>query len=421
MSAQENAAQEVGARQKQAILKLVAELEPQVEAAIPPELAQRLSKLYMTGCGDSFFAANAVRHFFERHVRLPVEPIESMEFSRYAVDAMPADALVVGISYGGKVSRTIEAVARARRRGAYTIAATGFGERAAAREAHVAVVGGLPGIRQVVDRLDAALADKKLSRAELLGELSKPGAAQRLAETLGIHGGMHLALVGMGAFLTSALALYLIGLRLGTLRGRLSAGQAAALKQEMLSFADIQTHSIERNLETSRQLAQAFKGLHHFTFLGSGPSFAAAQFSAAKLFEQPHLNGVAQYIEEWAHLQLFYTRPQTTVVFFIVPPGRSRDRAMEQMLGAKALGATVVAICDSEDQELAGLADWVAPICGNLCEEFSPLAYIVPGQLFAFASLELRGQPPIPPPYSFQQMMEVNYKLIYASPIRTED
>jgi hypothetical protein len=53
-------------------------------------------------------------------------------------------------------------------------------------------------------------------------------------------------------------------------------------------------------------------------------------------------------------------------------------------------------------------------------EEFSPLAYIVPGQLFAFALLGVRGQPPIPEPYSFRQMMEVNYGLIYASNICKE-
>ena len=43
-------------------------------------------------------------------------------------------------------------------------------------------------------------------------ELATPGASQRLAEALGMKSGLHLALVGMGAFLSSLLSLYLIGL-----------------------------------------------------------------------------------------------------------------------------------------------------------------------------------------------------------------
>ena len=90
------------------------------------------------------------------------------------------------------------------------------------------------------------------------------------------------------------------------------------------------------------------------------------------------------------------------------------------MRGMRQLGAMVIAICEAGDSELMELADYAMPIAGHVPEEFSPLAYIVPGQLFAFDSLGLRGQPPIPPPHSYQQMMEINYGLIYASAIRAD-
>ena len=53
-----------------------------------------------------------------------IEPVESLEFSRYLVDYMPADAFVFGVSNSGTVSRTIEGVRLARERGAWTFAVT---------------------------------------------------------------------------------------------------------------------------------------------------------------------------------------------------------------------------------------------------------------------------------------------------------
>ncbi len=420
MQEQASEIREVVAMHERTTFEMISSMESQIERLITPQLAEGVSKIYMIGCGDSYLAARGARLFFERHVGLPVEPLEAMEFSRYAIDAMPKGSLVIGISYGGKVSRTIEAVARARKRGAHTVVTTGYGERGAALQADTVIVGSLPGIRQVVDRLDAAVNAKKMSMDDVMKAISTPGGVDRVAAQMGIQGAMHLALIGMGPILSSILALYLLGLRIGLLRKRLTPDQVARLRSEMLKAIDIQCVSVERTLEPARQLAETFQNYDHFLFLGSGPSYASAYFCATKLFEQPHLNGIAQYIEEWAHLQLFYTRPGKAPVFVLVPPGESRDRAIEQMQGMKKLGATVIAVCDADDQEVLRLGDHSIPIYGRVAEEFTPLTYIVPGELFAFALLSIRGQPTIPAPYSFQKMLEVNYGLIYTSKVRED-
>jgi glucosamine--fructose-6-phosphate aminotransferase (isomerizing) len=403
--------------QAQMLYDLIEKLEPQVEQVITPDLARRIQKIYLTGCGDSFFAALAVRLFFDKYAAVPTEPIESMEFARYAVEAMPRDLLVVGISNSGRVSRTVEAVIQARRRGATTIAATGYMDRALAQEADGMLIGSLPNIRAVLGALDATIERRGLSGEGFLERIAEPGAAQRMAEALGIGSGVNLLMVGLGAYLSSILILYLIGLRLAELRGRLNAQQAADLKREMVGFTNVLVRTANADLQPSVELASALKNHTAFLFLGSGPSYASALLSAAKLFEQPHLNGVGQYLEEWAHLQSFFTRPDGPPIFVIVPPGNSRDRAMEVIRGAKNMGGRIIAVCDSEDSEVIELADWVMPIHGRLKEEFSPLVYVVPGQLFAFAMLQVRGQTPLTPPYTFQHLMEVNYGLIYSSAV----
>ena len=398
--------------------EMIADIEPQLEQAITPETIENLERIYLVGCGDSYFASLGVRLFFEKHIGIPTEPAASMQFSRYIVDYIPKNSLVVGVSNGGRVSRTVEAVIRARKRGVYTIAATGYTDRQLAQEADAAIIGNLPNVRESMNALKKAVETGRLSKDDL--QLSKPGAAERVAKSLGIAGGVSLILLSLAAYLASIVTLYLIGFRIAELRGTLNADEAKNLKKEMLKFAEILYRTTSLNTSKAKTLAEAFKEHDTFLILGSGPSYATALVSAAKLFELPQLNGVPQEIEEWAHQQFFFTRPNKSIIFIVVPPGNSRDRAIEQINGMKELGATVIAICDSNDQEILSLVDYAMPIQGEMMEEFTPLAYVVPGQLFAFSTLHVRGQPPIPAPLDFQKLMEINFKQIYQSDIWKE-
>ncbi|MDX1687503.1 MAG: SIS domain-containing protein [Candidatus Promineifilaceae bacterium] len=401
--------------------ELIAGVDAQVEETITPELARRVSRIYLTGCGDSYFAAIAARLFYDRYVGLPVEPVEGMEFSRYVAPyALSDDALVIVISNSGRVSRTVEAAIQSRRRGATTIAATAYADRPLAQEADAAILGSLPNVRATLANLETAVSDGALSGD--IWDLSEPGAAQRLAQTIGIGGSFQLLMLGLGAYYASVLILYLVGLRLAVLRGRLTAAEAEQLRARIAASIDDVTTTADRLRDPVSRLARTFRDHDTFLFLGSGPSYATALLSAAKLFEQPHLNGVPQQLEEWAHQQFFFTRPDGPPIFVVVPPGDSRDRALEQIAGSQQVGATVVAICDAEDEEIIGVADHALPIFVRRPETFSealtPLTYVVPGQLFAFAMLEVRGQPSMKAPYDFQRLMEVNHRQIYGSDVR---
>jgi hypothetical protein len=58
------------------------------------------------------------------------------------------------------------------------------------------------------------------------------------------------------------------------------------------------------------------------------------------------------------------------------------------------------------------------PILGQIPEEFTPLVYIVPNQLFATALHQVKGRPPLIPPYDQKRMMEVNFRQIFHSKMR---
>ena len=87
-------------------------------------LDEKLASGSLFGCGDSYCAALAARSFMMDATKRMIEPVESLEFSRYLVSYIPSDAFVFGVSNSGTVSRTIEGVRLARERNAWTFAVT---------------------------------------------------------------------------------------------------------------------------------------------------------------------------------------------------------------------------------------------------------------------------------------------------------
>ena len=74
---------------------------PMLEAmreAVAARPAHAVSAGFSIGCGDSYCAALAARSFMMNATQRMIEPVESLEFSRYLVDYIPADAFVFGVS-----------------------------------------------------------------------------------------------------------------------------------------------------------------------------------------------------------------------------------------------------------------------------------------------------------------------------------
>lgn len=325
---------------------------------------------------------------------------------------------MIAVSNSGRVSRLVEAIIQARKRGVTTLALTAHAERGAAENAHAKLVAALPNIRTALESMSTRV--EQVDQDEIFNSLSEPGMVAKSASSLGMGSGLDFLLFMLGAYANSLFLLYTSAIQIGLVRGCIDTKQANDYQELILNSVDILVKTAHANLEPIYHLAERFKEKNAFLFLGSGPSYGVACLSAAKLFEQPHLNGVAQYVEEWAHLQFFFTRPDGVPIFVIVPPGASRDRALEQIEGIKQLGGTVLAICDVNDHEIKQAVDEALLIQGELPEAFTPWVYGVPGQILALTLLDIKGLPPIPKPYSFKHMMEVNFKQIYGSTINTD-
>ena len=404
--------------QRQRYLQVIETIRDQTAKVFTPAMVDKCEKVFLTGCGDSLFACQGARMFFQNVTGMDIEPVEALEFSRYLVRHAKPNAILLAVSNSGRVSRTIEAVLRARKKGLTSVALTGYADRDLALSADARLVAALPNIRSTMDDLSNRVEQEE--KDEMFANLFRPGLISKYAQRLGIGSGLDFLLFMLGAYMNSLLLLYCSAIHIGLVRGHLTQSQADEHYSEILNGVEVMIRTAAFNFDRIYVLADRFREKNAFLYLGTGPAFAAASLSAAKLFEQPHLNGVAQNLEEWAHLQFFFTRPDGVPIFVLVPPGFSRDRAIEQIKGMQCLGGTVVAICSRRDAEIQSLVPDTLLVQGDLPEEYVPWVYGVTGQLFAIIMMDIRGQPPIPPPFSFKQMMQVNFSQIYSSKIRPD-
>ncbi|MGE3538501.1 MAG: SIS domain-containing protein [Candidatus Tectimicrobiota bacterium] len=331
--------------QPRLLLDIFETTEQAVQEALGPFQPQHWQAMYTAGCGDSFYAGLACEMAFARFCRLPMKAVSAMQFARYEADALPSHTLLLGISNSGQVSRSIEAVGLARAAGADTIAVTGNRSSGIAREAAAAIAVPIPG----------------MGRAP-----------------------------GIRSYTVQLLSLLLFAIRLGELRQSLSPAEAQGWRQQLRGVAACMESTIQAIDHLTQQLAQRLREEEHWVFLGSGPSYATALFSAAKLVESCGANAWAQDIEEWGHIQ-YFNRQEPTPTCLIVPPGRSLDRALEILPYIKGIGRHTLVVTSGDQTFFPTQTDVVLPVAQAVPEVFSPLVYCLAGELLAYYLAEVWG------------------------------
>ena len=188
--------------------------------------------------------------------------------------------------------------------------------------------------------------------------------------------------------------LYLLAIRLAEVSGRLTQDQASQMREQLKGTADAIEATIQAAEERTRELATAIAEQTNFVFVGDGPNYATALFSAAKVIEAAGRHAMGQDTEEWAHLQYFVNVDPATPTFIISPAGRGHGRAAELVDVMRRIGRTVIAVVPEGDEQIATGADWVLPVVGEVPEVFSPMVYAVAGELFSAYLSQAVDEPP---------------------------
>src|SRR5258706_7106970 len=116
----------------------------QIRSVLTPSEWQAVSKVYLTGDGDSYHASCAAEMAFEAIADIPCKPMSAQRFLDYGATWMrptaPHQTLVVATSASGGTQRVVQAIERAKEHGALTIALTGAPNSAVTQAADRTIV-----------------------------------------------------------------------------------------------------------------------------------------------------------------------------------------------------------------------------------------------------------------------------------------
>ena len=313
------------------------------------EELQSIERVIIIGDGDSFHAARAAEMAFDTLAQVSCEPYSAQRFLDYKAEGLPTsnelNTLLIAISASGTTRRVIDSINRAKRPGVLSV---GFTTRAGSA------------LTETADRsIIFTLPDKGI----------RPGP-------------------GIRSFNANLMGLCLLAVQMGQARGHL---QARPFVDELCALATVMATTIERNKEAAKTTAQAHSDADLMMWLGSGPSYGSAIFSAAKVVEAAGVFAVGQDLEEWSHVE-FFAHPLDYPVVVIAPPGKSYWRAIDTAEMAKTYGHRVTAVVQQGDQEVAQHCEHLMSVVGSVREAFSPLVYTIPSGIYALHLTQAKGR-----------------------------
>lgn len=286
-----------------------AAVRTQVAAIAADPRTASARRLLLTGTGDGLFAALSVQPALARWTGLRVQALTAMEFARYEVPVVAPGDLLVSISDTGACARSREAVALAKSVGIPTIAVTGTGTGPLAQEADLALCRPICGVE-------------------------------------GMPAGNIRGIPDMAGQIAALYALYALGLALGEAHGRVPAEVGQMWRQRLDNVIGQLTPTVTAIESEARRIAAAIGCTDTIWYLGAGPGFGSARYSAALFNRQTPINGVAEDLEEWAHQQYFLTSAwgSRALVVVLAPPGNALDRAQEIVTGIRSAGGRAAVV-----------------------------------------------------------------------------
>jgi glucosamine--fructose-6-phosphate aminotransferase (isomerizing) len=316
------------------------------EMKITEAQLRAVQKVTMLACGTSWHAGLVGKFMLEKLARIPVEVDYGSEY-RYRSPIVGPNTLAVVITQSGETADTLAALREAKREGASSIAICN-------------VVGSM--------------------------------ATRETDGTIHTHAGPEIGVASTKAFTSQLVALYLLALRLGQVRGTLSA-EASKPHVEALLHLPLLLEETLKIAPEIEEIAARFQARTDFLYLGRGINYPIALEGALKLKEISYIHAEGYPAGEMKHGPIALIDEQMPVVT-IAP----HDHVFEKMIGnmqeVKARGGSVIALTTRGDDTLAAILDRSRDSVIHLPrapELLTPILMVVPLQLLAYDIAVRRG------------------------------
>ena len=316
------------------------------EIEIPDQVLREVERIVILACGTSWHAALVAKFLFETLARVPVEVDYGSEY-RYRDPIVSRNTLAVVITQSGETADTLAALREAKKKGARSIAICN-------------VVGSM--------------------------------ATRETDGTVYTHAGPEIGVASTKAFTTQIVALHLLAMYLGQIRGTLTP-EAAKPHIEALAQLPLLIEQTLRCEPLTEDIAKRFYQRSDFLYLGRGLNYPIALEGALKLKEISYIHAEGYPAGEMKHGPIALIDEKMPVVT-IAP----NDHVFEKMIGniqeAKARGGSVIALTTEGHQSIRQLLDPAQDFLIEVPEThrlLTPVLMVVPLQLLAYHIAVRRG------------------------------
>ncbi|HWK09108.1 MAG TPA: glutamine--fructose-6-phosphate transaminase (isomerizing) [Vicinamibacterales bacterium] len=316
------------------------------EIEIADRVLRDMERVVILACGTSWHAGLVGKFLIETLARVPVDVDYGSEY-RYRDPIVSSNTLAVVITQSGETADTLAALREARKKGARSIAVCN-------------VVGSM--------------------------------ATRETEGTVLTHAGPEIGVASTKAFTSQLVALHLLAMYLGQIRGTLSPEDARPHIESLTQLPGLLEQALKAE-PLMEEIAKRFYQRSDFLYLGRGINYPIALEGALKLKEISYIHAEGYPAGEMKHGPIALIDEKMPVVT-IAP----HDHVFEKMIGniqeAKARGGSVIALTNEGNDGIHALLDPAQDFLVTVPRShplLTPVLMAIPLQLLAYHIAIRRG------------------------------
>ena len=307
------------------------------------ELFARVKNVQIVACGTSFHAGMVARYWLEALAGIACQIEVASEF-RYRKVVVQPDSLFVSISQSGETADTLASLRYPQELG-----------------------------------FPSSLAICNVGTSSLVRESDL---------TLLTHAGPEIGVASTKAFTTQLVALLLLTLALGQVRGTLDKADEARLVDELRRLPTHLGEALAMDKKVEK-VAELFAEKHHTLFLGRGTQYPVAMEGALKLKEISYIHAEAYPAGELKHGPLALVDADMPVVT-VAPNNELLEKLKSNLQEVRARGGELIVFADQQAGMVSGAGTHVIGM-PHIHDVLAPILYTLPLQLLSYYVAVLKG------------------------------
>ncbi|MDH1264931.1 glutamine--fructose-6-phosphate transaminase (isomerizing) [Pseudomonas sp. GD03944] len=307
------------------------------------ELFAKVRNVQIVACGTSYHAGMVARYWLEGLAGIPCQIEVASEF-RYRKVVVQPDTLFVSISQSGETADTLAALRNGKELGYL-----------------------------------ASLAICNVGISSLVRESDL---------TLLTQAGPEIGVASTKAFTTQLVALMLLTLSLGQVRGTLDKALQAELVDELRRLPTRLGEALAMD-SVVEKVSELFAEKHHSLFLGRGAQYPVAMEGALKLKEISYIHAEAYPAGELKHGPLALVDADMPVVT-VAPNNELLEKLKSNLQEVRARGGELIVFADQKAGMNNGEGTHVVNM-PHIHDALTPILYTIPLQLLSYYVAVLKG------------------------------